>query len=114
MPITQPKRDNPLMRRYFQEIGLSGKRLAKKCGVSHSQIYMARTRNVGADNAEKIAHGIALMLSFSENERLELKAEIMGYPGDLVRAYFGSSKSAMKLLDVPEPTDLELINVEKS
>jgi hypothetical protein len=49
----------------------------------------------GADNAEKIARGMALMLSLSENERLELKAEIMGYPGDQVRAYFGSSKSTM-------------------
>lgn len=80
MPITQPKRDNPLMRRYFQKIGLSGKRLAKQCGVSHSQIYMARTRNVGADNAEMISRGMVGVLGLSETERLELKAEIMGPP----------------------------------
>jgi len=45
------------MRRYFQEINMPGARLARRCGVSHSQIYMARTRNVGADNAEKISRG---------------------------------------------------------
>jgi hypothetical protein len=45
---------------------------------------------------------------------LEIKAEIMGYPGDQVRAYFGSSKSTIKLLDVPQPTALELMHVEKS
>jgi hypothetical protein len=39
MPLTQPERDNPLMRRYFDEIGLPGKRLAERCGVSHSQVY---------------------------------------------------------------------------
>jgi hypothetical protein len=114
MPITQPKRDNPLMRRYFRVIELAGKQLAKKCGVFHPQIYMARTRNVGADNAEKITRRMARMLGLSESEHLELKAEIMDYPGDQVRAYFGSSKSAVKLLDVPEPTALELLNAEKS
>ena len=31
-----------------------------------------------------------------------------------MRAYFGSSKSAMKLLDVPEHTALEHLNAEKS
>lgn len=45
------------MRRYFERIGLSGKRLAERCGVSHSQVYMARKRTIGADNAMKIAGG---------------------------------------------------------
>src|SRR5215211_4768495 len=114
MPLTQPKRENPLMGHYFRLVNLPGKRLAKRCGVSHSQVYMARTRNVGADNAEKISRGVASVLALSETERLELKAEIMGYPGDPVRAYFGSSKSVMKLLGVSQPTALELMNVEKS
>src|SRR5215217_5980142 len=114
MPITEPKRDNPLMRRYFRVIELASKQLAKKCGVFHSQIYMARTRNVGLDNAEKITRSMAPTLGFSESEPLELKAEIMDYPGDQVPAYFGSSKSAMKLLDVPEHTALEHLNAEKS
>jgi hypothetical protein len=77
MPLTQPERDNPLMRRYFHEIGLPGKQLAKRCDVSHSQIYMARKRNVGANNAEKISRRVALILGLSEQEKLELKAEIM-------------------------------------
>ena len=83
MPLTQPERDNPLMRRYFREVGLPGKQLAKRCGVAYSQIYMARTHNVGADNAQKISRTIALILSLSERDRLELKAEIMGRPGGL-------------------------------
>jgi DnaJ-domain-containing protein 1 len=77
MPLTQPERDNPLMRRYFREIGLPGKQLAKRCDVSHSQTYMARKRNVGANNAEKISRRVALILGLSEQEKLELKAEIM-------------------------------------
>jgi hypothetical protein len=76
MPLTQPERDNPLMRRYFDEIGLPGKRLAQRCGVSHSQIYIARTRNVGADNARKIARGMGSMLGLSDRERPGLAAEI--------------------------------------
>ena len=70
MPLTQPERDNPLMRRYYREIGLPGQRLARRCGVSHSQIYMARKRNVGADNARKISRGMASILGLSERERL--------------------------------------------
>jgi hypothetical protein len=78
MPLTQPERDNPLMRRYFREIGLPGKQLAKRCDVSHSQTYMARKRNVGANNAEKISRRVALILGLSEQEKLELKAENHG------------------------------------
>ena len=83
MPLTQPKRDNPLMNRYFREINLPGKRLAKRCGVSHSQVYMARTRNVGPDNAEKISRGVANILGLSEKDRLLLKSEIIGEPDNL-------------------------------
>ena len=82
MPLTQPERDNnPLMRRYFREVGLPGKQLAKRCGVDYYQIYMARRHNVGADNAQKISRTIALILGLSERDRLELKAERMGVPG---------------------------------
>ena len=114
MPLQQPKRHNPLMRRYFQEINLPGARLARRCGVSHSQIYMARKRNVGADNAEKISRGITNILGLSEKERLRLKAEIMGHPGELVRAYLGNAQKAARLLDVPEPTAAEILDESKS
>lgn len=94
MPLTQPRRNNPLMRSYVDAIGLSGKALANVCGVSHSQLYMARERNVGAKNAEKIASGIAKRLGLSLQERLALKAEITGHPGNLVRAYLGDGREA--------------------
>jgi hypothetical protein len=58
MPLTQPKRDNPLMRPYFRELGLPRKVLVRKHGGSHSQIYMSRDRNAGSDNARKIARGV--------------------------------------------------------
>jgi transcriptional regulator with XRE-family HTH domain len=102
------------MRRYFQQINLPGKQLAKRCGVSHSQIYMARRRNVGADNAEKISGGMARILGLSEEERLELKAEIMGHPGDLLRAWFGGEVMAARMLDVSVPVAAEILDEEKS
>jgi hypothetical protein len=114
MPLTQPKRDNPLMGHYFRLINLPGKGLARRCGVSHSQIYMARNRNVGADNAEKISRGVAMILALPETKRLELKAEIMGRPGDLMRAYLGGSLKASRLLDVPEYTTAEILDEEKT
>ena len=110
MPLTQPKRDNPLMGHYFREIGLPGKRLAERCGVSHSQIYMARKRNVGADNAEKISCGIAGILGLLEEERLELKAEIMGRPGEPVRAWFGDPEKAARLLGIPRAVAEEVLD----
>jgi hypothetical protein len=114
MPLTQPERDNPLMRRYFREIGLPGQRLAKRCGVSHSQMYMARRRNVGADNAEKISRGMANVLGLSAEERLRLKAEIMGHPDNLVRAWLGDSKDAAKKLGEEDPIGVLVVNPEKT
>jgi hypothetical protein len=114
MPLTQPKRDNPLMRRYFQEINMPGARLARRCGVSHSQIYMARTRNVGSDNAEKISRGIANILGLSADERLRLKAEIMGHPDNLVRAYLGEGLEAAEKLSEELPIAWAIVNPEKT
>ncbi len=113
MPLTQPKRDNPLMRRYFREIGYSGMRLAKRCRVSHSQIYMARKRTVGADNARKISRGVASILGLSEKERLELASEIMGHPGDLVRGWIGDPTRAERLLGVTWRVAEEIVSEEK-
>ena len=114
MPLTQPKRDNPLMGRYFRLINLPGKQLAERCGVSHSQVYMARTRNVGADNAEKISRGVAGILGLPETKRLELKAEIMGRPGEPMRAYLGDSEKAARLLGVPWSVAEEILDEEKT
>src|SRR5215212_6259603 len=114
MPLTQPERDNPLMRRYFRDVGLPGKQLAKRCGVAYSQIHMARTHNVGADNAQKISRTIALILGLYERDRPELKAEIMGRPGELVRAWFANPTTAAQLLDVHRRVVAELVDEEKS
>jgi hypothetical protein len=107
MPLTQPKRNNPLMRRYFRQIGLPGKRLAERCGVSHPQVYMARERTVGADNARKIARGLASILGLSE-------LDIMGHPGDVVRAWCGDPTRATRLLDESWAVANEIVSEEKS
>ncbi len=102
------------MGHYFRLIDMPGKQLAKRCGVSHSQVYMARKRNVGADNAEKISWGVAGILGIPEEERLRLKAEIMGHPGELVRAYFGDARRAGHLLGVDERAAAEILDEERS
>jgi hypothetical protein len=102
------------MNHYVRLLDETNKGLGRKCGVSHSQIHMARFRNVGPDNAEKIASHIASRLRLSEGERLELKAEIMSYPGELVRAYFGSPRRAAEILGVHEGVAAEILNPEKS
>src|SRR5215211_8700373 len=102
------------MRRYFRDVGFPGKQLAKRCGVAYSQIYMAYTHNVGADNAQKISRTIALILGLSERDRLELKAEIMGRPGAFVRAWLGNPTTAAHLLDVHRRVAAEIVDEEKS
>lgn len=77
---------NPLMCRYFREAGPSRKELAKRRGVRNSRIYVARTQSVHSNNAEKISRGLAHILDLSEQEHLELKAELMEHPGDWVLA----------------------------
>lgn len=114
MPLTQLKRNNPLMRRYFQQINLPGARLARRCGVARSQVYMARTRNVGGDNAEKISRGVANILGLSAEERLRLKAEIMGHPENLVRAYLGEGPEAAEKLGEELPIAWAVVNPEKT
>lgn len=102
-----------MMKSYVDRIGLSGKALAKVCGVSHSQLYMARTRNVGADNAEKISRGIAGRLGLLEEDRLYLKAEIMGHPDNLVRAYIGDGPDAAEKLDMDPSTGAAVVHLTK-
>lgn len=73
-------------------------------------MYMARERNVGPGNAEKISRGVADTLGLSEGNRLLLKAKIMGYPGDLPRAWLGNVSDAARLPDAPEPTASEILD----
>lgn len=44
--------------------------------MSHLQIYMARKRNVGADNARKIARGVANILGLSEGVQKKLEKDL--------------------------------------
>jgi len=86
--------------------------LAKRCGVAYSQIYMARTHNVGADNAQKISRTIALILGLSEiawNSRLRKG----GVPA-FARAWFGNPTTAAHLLDVHRRVAAEIVDEEKS
>jgi hypothetical protein len=101
---------NPLMCHYFRKAGLSRKELAKRCGVRHSRIYVARTQSVRSNSAKKISRGMAHILDLSEQERLEPKAEIMEHPGNRVLAYFGSHRRVMKRLGVSGPTALDLMD----
>ena len=102
------------MNRYFQEINLPGKRLARRCGVSHSQIYMARRRNVGPDYAEQISRGVANILGLFEKNRLLLKAEIMGHPDNQVRAYLGSGADAATALGEDLPIGEAVVSETKT
>jgi hypothetical protein len=78
MPATQSEH-TPLMCRYYREIGLSRRELAGKCGVSHSRIHVARTHGVRSNNPEKLCCGMGHVPDLSEQERLELKAEIIDH-----------------------------------
>lgn len=98
MPLTQPRRDNLLMSHYFNALGITGKELSRRAGVSHSQIYMARQRHVGARNAAKIARTMASLLDLSDEKELGLKAEIMGDPVNLLRAYLGNAQEIAETL----------------
>ena len=102
------------MKHYLRLTGLSSNALSIRCEVSHSQMYMARERHVGAENAEKIAGCVAGLLGLSQEEKLELKAEIMGSPGDLLRAYLGYDRRAARLLDVNKVVANEIVDSEKS
>lgn len=87
---------------YMEKTGRKSHALAKLFGVSHSQMYMARERNVGAKNAEKIASGMASLLGLGSMEKLELKAEIMGHPDNLLRAFVEGNPAVEKKLDLSD------------
>jgi len=75
---------------YFEQLEMTSANLAHLAGVSRSQVVMARTRSVGPDNGRKIVHAIGQRLGLSRVDRLLLFAEIRGYPGSLLLAFFGS------------------------
>lgn len=106
---------NALLMSYIEETGLSSKELAKRLGLSsHSQLYMARTQHVAHKNAELISSGIARMLNLSAGERLELKAEIMGHPKNILRVYFGYAGAAAKTLEISPANAKALLSTDRT
>lgn len=87
---------------YYRELAVSDSELARRSGVGRSQVHMARERNVGPDNAEKISSCVARELGLTEEERLRLKAEIMGHPDNLAHAYLGTGQKAARTLGIIE------------
>lgn len=109
MPLDQPRRHNPLMLGYASELDMSDEVLSRRAGVGYSQVYMARTRHVGADNASKIARAVGRLLSLSYFEELELKAEIMGDPGNIAHAYLGNGKEIAERLGEEHSIGMALV-----
>jgi hypothetical protein len=52
--------------------------------VINPRTYCALTQSVRSNIVEKISRGMTDILELSEQERVELKAEIMEHPGDRV------------------------------
>jgi hypothetical protein len=75
-------------------------------------MYMARKRHVGSRNAEKIASAVASILALSIEEELELKAEIMGEPGNLIHAYLGNGAEAAEFLEEERAIGMALVRGE--
>jgi len=105
MPIRKPqdmKRDTSLFKSYALQIGADTAMLAREAGVSRSRIYAAlepRTA-LGHHNARKIASYVARRLKLSEREELELRAELLGTPENLTRAYLGTRTQTADLLGI--------------
>jgi DNA-binding phage protein len=105
MPIRKPqskKKKSSLFKSYALLIGEDTATLAREAGVSRSRIYAALEPNaaLGHHNARKIAAYIARRLKLSEREELELRAELLGTPENLVRAYLGTRMQTADTLGI--------------
>jgi len=105
MPIRKPQdtnRDTSRFKSYALLIGEDTATFAREAGVSRSRIYAASDPKIslGHVNARKIARYIASRLDLSEREELELRAELIGTPGNVVRAYLGTRTQATDLLSI--------------
>jgi DNA-binding phage protein len=105
MPIRKPqdeKKESSLFESYVLLIGEDTATLAREAGVSRSRIYTAlKPRGaLGHHNARKIAAYVAHRLELSEREELELRAELIGTPANLVRAYLGTRMQTANLLGI--------------
>jgi hypothetical protein len=105
MPIRKPadeKLEGSLFKSYVLSLGEDTSTLARGAGVSRSRIYDALTpeRALRHENARKIARYIARRLKLSQKEELGLRAELIGTPDNLVRAYLGTKGQTADLLGI--------------
>jgi len=105
MPIRKPhgeKKERSLFKSYVLLISEDTATLAREAGVSRSRIYAALEPrgSLGHHNARKIAAYVARRLKLSEREELELRAELLGTPENLVRAYLGTRMQTADLLGI--------------
>lgn len=103
MPIRKPrgeKKQNPLLAARLADTGEKPSEVARKTGVSRSRMNDALYHAVGYENASKIAEHFKHRLGLTGREELELRAELMGTPGNLVRAYLGTKQRIINLLEI--------------
>ncbi len=105
MPIRKPqsnKQESSLFKSYVLVIGEDTATLAREAGVSRSRIYTALKPSgaLGHNNARKIAAYVAARLKLSDREELALRAELLGTPENLVRAYLGTKPQTADLLGI--------------
>lgn len=103
----------PLLSRYLEALGLHDAAVARLCGLSRTNIARARYRSLNAENSEQLSRCLAGELGLSEEERLSLKAEIMGFPGSLTRAYFGGIEAVHKEFRVGRRVVIEILTSDR-
>jgi hypothetical protein len=95
------KKQGSLFKSYFASLAGDIATVARQAGVSRSRIYAAlELQALGHENARKIASYVARRLDLSEREELELRADLLGTPENLVRAYLGSRMKTADLFSI--------------
>jgi hypothetical protein len=117
MPIRKPadkKEDVSLFKSYVLSLGEDTATLSRGAGVSRSRIYAALEpeKALGHENARKIARYVSSRLRLSEREELGLRAELVGTPGNLVRAYLGTKLQAADLLGIDPDNATRVLDPE--
>ena len=101
--------EKPLLSQYLTTLGLTDAAIARLCGLTRTNMARARYKNLNAENSERLSRCLASELGLSEEEWLFLKSEIMGFRGNLVRAYFGGIESVHEEFRVSRHTVMEIL-----
>jgi lambda repressor-like predicted transcriptional regulator/AraC-like DNA-binding protein len=113
VPMRAKTHKKPLLSRHLDVVGLHDAAVARLCGLSRTNLARARYKHLGAENSELLSLCLARELGLSDEERLSLKAEVMGRPGNLVRAYFESIEDTVEAFGVSRHTALEILDPEQ-